>query len=658
LWSLDTEKAYTDRKAKYLWSTILYVESKPSSLYDDEETQINTMTSDGQSYSEKITAPITHSDSNQNVNEKPEKPKQSRRLFRNTKKQRATTTDLNNASSQQAPPSIGRNPNTSSSAGVINSTYETLPEAQHNRLDGDTLGRSLNHPTGGEKSAGNGSLDVQLQALLAKNQKLELGVKAMNTDLCDLTQQLSTAKQDLESERRKKGSQEDLRPQIERLQRELQTLRDKQGKTESRLKAKEDEVEVLRPNEKFWQGQAKTLEENLGLTQRDLRFSQEKVKELTDTITEWKESYDSIQEQFQRAGDELNQVKSELRTVRDDEFFRERWHRLQADVEQWAEDHFGGKLKSQPLPNEPAKEPSLPADLAALCRDCRDILNEDSTRHWIVQAFVWSFIEENIFDSRPDSHLRGIVWAPKRVRTEFCRLEEFLRPGIFSPQPFGTYLPACSSSSCTDLQVSDEERRKFLKWKANTANMIISRNQRDHQNPGAATNEITSRYQVHSDKMRIHFRRDELQWYIDVLLHVTRAWLTSDDEPKCREDMIFIIRLAIEFDAYMHEQWAHFFTVANPTHVMTKKRHEFPFEGNFMVCASPDHQMQRPDQVGLVVSPALVRSGTLNGDNYSSEQVVLAKSRVLPYGFKPPNRQGGAKVKDASQKRNVWGFSM
>src|SRR5579871_374188 len=72
----------------------------------------------------------------------------------------------------------------------------------------------------------------------------------------------------------------------------------------------------------------------------------------------------------------------------------------------------------------------------------------------------------------------------------------------------------CHSSSHIDLNVSDEERRKFLKWKANTAKMISSRNQRDHQHREEATNQsmlaITSKYQVHGDQMRIHFRRDQL----------------------------------------------------------------------------------------------------------------------------------------------------
>jgi len=203
-----------------------------------------------------------------------------------------------------------------------------------------------------------------------------------------------------------------------------------------------------------------------------------------------------------------------------------------------------------------------------------------------------------------------------------------------------------------------------MKWKANTSNMIISRNQQHHQireeafnpNVGAAT----SRYYVRADQMRIHFRRDYLLPQIDVFLQVINPWLTSG-ERECREDLFFIFRSVVELDAYIHEQWARFFAVAKPRHEKTTKRHDFPFDGHFMVCASPDHQMQRPDLVGLVLSPALVRAGTQNGDDYHSE-VVIAGSRVLPCGFNPrdvqpkqQHRQWGWKSKDASQQRTLWG---
>lgn len=194
--------------------------------------------------------------------------------------------------------------------------------------------------------------------------------------------------------------------------------------------------------------------------------------------------------------------------------------------------------------------------------------------------------------------------------------------------------------------------------------MIISRNQHHNQhkeepvNPNTST--ATSRYDVHSDQMRIQYRRDHLQPRIAILLQVIGPWLTSD-ERKCREDLFYIFRSVVELDAYIHEQWARFFTVAIPKHEKTTKRHDFPFDGSLMVCASPHYHMQRPELVGLVLSPALVRAGTPNGDDYHSE-VVIAGSRVLPCGFhpkdvppKPQHRLWGWKGKDTSQQRTLWG---
>lgn len=609
-------------------------------------------------------------DGNQDLSEPPEEYDKRTRLRETmrkpiadgaTKKRTGMFPNLNDAFSQPKPPGSDRNPDLSPSMEVFNNTSEPFAATQNNCLDGDILGRSLSHPTGGERPAGNGTPDVQTLVMMI--QKLKQDMQTMSKDHVNMTQQLSTTKQDLDEERRKKGSQEDLRQHVGRLQVDLQSCREEQGNTELRLKFKEEEARTLCAKNQSLQEKTNKLEDDLLLVRNDFHSSQETVKGLINEVTEWKESYDGIQEQFQNASDELNHIKSDLRTVRDDEFFRLRFVKLQADIEQWAEDHFGGKLQSPSFFDQPAKEPRLPTELATVCRDCRDMLREDSTRHWIVESYLWRFLEDTIFDSRPESHLKGIVWA-QRVRTEFCILEEFLRPGI----SFSSFLEhTCRSSFRTDPNVSDEERRKFLKWKANTAKMIISRNQRDYQNREEATNQsmltVTSRYHVYGDQMRIHFRRDNLQCYIDAVLQVTRPWLTSNDERKCREDLFFILRWAIEFDAYMHEQWAHFFTATKPTHEATKKRYEFPFDGNFMACASRDYQMQRYDMISLVVSPALIRSGTSNGDDYGLEEVVLSKSRVLPQGFnpkdlqkKPPPRQWISKSKDGSQPRNFLGF--
>jgi len=61
------------------------------------------------------------------------------------------------------------------------------------------------------------------------------------------------------------------------------------------------------------------------------------------------------------------------------------------------------------------------------------------------------------------------------------------------------------------------------------------------------------------------------------------------------------------------------------------ERHSFPFTSTTMESTN-DINMSEGELVGLVVSPALVRKGTANGDRYD-EVEFIAKSRVLPQGF-------------------------
>jgi len=338
-----------------------------------------------------------------------------------TRKQTETFTDLNDASPQQNPPDGDRKPGLfPPSTRVFNHTSEAFSAAQNNRIDGGMLERSLSHSIGGEGVAGNATQDIEAQQEI---KRLRMEIQTMHNDLVKVTQQRSTAMQDLNDERQKKGSQEDLKTQVDKLLRDLLFCRETQENTELRLKTKEQEALTLCEEKESLQGKVNKLE-------MDLRSSQETVKQLLNNMAGWEKSYKEIQLLFQNASHELNQVKTELRTVRDDEFFRERFAKLQTDIEQWAEEHFGGKIESPGFFDQPAKEPELPTELAAICRDCRDMLKEDSTRHWIVEAYVWKVIEDNIFDSRPEEHLKGVVWA-QRVRTELCILEEFLRPGIF-----------------------------------------------------------------------------------------------------------------------------------------------------------------------------------------------------------------------------------
>lgn len=108
-------------------------------------------------------------------------------------------------------------------------------------------------------------------------------------------------------------------------------------------------------------------------------------------------------------------------------------------------------------------------------------------------------------------------------------------------------------------------------------------------------------------------------------------WRTGD-ERDCARDLQRIIISAIDIDSHMNEQWSIMYATTGSLGDDKTARHGFPFDSTLMEPASKDFHMMEKQLVGIVVSPALIRSGTANGDQYESTW-VLAKSRVLPQGF-------------------------
>jgi hypothetical protein len=235
----------------------------------------------------------------------------------------------------------------------------------------------------------------------------------------------------------------------------------------------------------------------------------------------------------------------------------------------------------------------------------------------MAEACLWLYIEENVFDGNPSSFAKGLFWA-HNLRPELCRIEKFLRPG---------------------KKATDTEFRMFYKWKSSTAKLFVNR-----------LRPMTERSRVPVDPVVIGY-------LVDSLLHILRDWMTRDDRT-CRMDLARIFQAAIDFDSHVHEQWALIYAVARP--VGYEARHGFPFDNTMMV-PSKDIQVAAGQPVGIVVSPALVREGTANGDSYERTQ-VLVPSRILPQGFssssqRPKNSQNrtgaGAVTSNVLQKNRM-----
>lgn len=150
----------------------------------------------------------------------------------------------------------------------------------------------------------------------------------------------------------------------------------------------------------------------------------------------------------------------------------------------------------------------------------------------------------------------------------------------------------------------------FYKWKASTTKLLIGR-----LKPPADG--------------RVPVDQENFNYLVDRVLRVLGSWLTTD-EVSCRRDLESIFQSAIDFDSHMNEQFSSMYALSTPVDYTV--RHSFPFDNTLMEATSKDIQMADSQPVGIVLSPALIRSGTANGDEYYNTW-VLVKSRVLPQGF-------------------------
>lgn len=180
----------------------------------------------------------------------------------------------------------------------------------------------------------------------------------------------------------------------------------------------------------------------------------------------------------------------------------------------------------------------------------------------------------------------------------------------------------------------------FYKWKASTAKLVIRR------------------LRPTLERTRIPVDFAVMDYMLVQVLHVLGAWMSKNEkmsrqEDACRRDLAMILQAAIDFDSYVHEEWSRIFATAVPPGA--ECRYGFKFDDKSMIPGS-DSSLTNGELVGTVLSPALIRIGTTNGDYYGKVREVLVSSRVLPQGFwaktqKPNNAQSGGGVIRGMQQR-------
>ncbi|KAF8853225.1 hypothetical protein BDZ45DRAFT_677833 [Acephala macrosclerotiorum] len=405
-----------------------------------------------------------------------------------------------------------------------------------------------------------------------------------------------------------------------------------EGKLQGRILALEGEVaakdrylEKLKSQAEAIMAERDKLKTDVGQI-RELEMSYnrtlEQLEELKQQLFTSRGDYEILQQSHSEISTELMRVKIEIQSDVDDAFFVAKFEHLQGDIRTWAQTYFFGEQRKRGVlysPHNVAEHPSVHDDLEELSEDCRNLLigsGDGSNRPFIVEAYLWKFIEDKILHTgqSPSSCSKGMFWAHK-LRPEMARMEKFLRPGP---------------------QVSDTELRMFYKWKATTAKLVIKR---------LKPNLI--------ERARIPIDPIVMEYMVKQVWHVLGEWISKPEknyrhDDSCRADLRNILQAAVDFDSHIHEEWSHIFASASP--IGFAHRYGFPFSDASM---KPRGQyVPGPGElVGTVVSPALIRNGTSTGDGYNEVQEILVPSRVLLEGFsartqKPRNVTiGGVKMR-------------
>lgn len=485
----------------------------------------------------------------------------------------------------------------------------------------------------------------KLDADVEKLRETEEKSKAENSDLQDSVTRLQSERDSAVSE------YERMREECRNLQAELEIKAKgaRQAKTafeEERTKWSQSESDITNLKDdlkkqqtlvhlvKVERDKLRPFEQNYHDLRADYNDISTRFDQCFAELGAVKQHYEDLKITSSAASDELKRFKMESRSTLDDSFFIQNFHDLQGDIRQWADRYFWGpekKLFKLQYPHEQAK---VMTDLLVLSEDVKDLLMGADTgkgRSLVCEAFLWKIIEEQIFDGRSVTFSKGMYWAHS-MRSELVRMEKFLRPGMYSP--IHLFLFVLTSVSGKDW--SDTERRMFYKWKAGTVKLIVSRLR--HPN----------------DEKRIPVNPSTLTYLSNKVLDVLGPWITTD-ERTCKQDLESIIHSAIDFDSHMNEQWSCMYTASTP--VGWDSRHGFPFDSTFMEAARIDLRISAREPVGIVISPALVRTGTQGGDNYDKKW-ILVKSRVMPQGFSARSqrpkigRTGGAVTQSLQHRVN------
>ena len=266
--------------------------------------------------------------------------------------------------------------------------------------------------------------ELEKQLEISKNETKEMfdAANKCTETIQKQNDEYSAAQIHMEQERTQWQQNEEVARELEK---DIYNLR---GQNESLLKDVE-RLKVFQSTHNAQESEIRILQASLTAKVTELSESESKVDALDNRCAEAETKFADAQARLRQASTDLLRLRNESRSLHDDDFFASRWERLNGEIARWAKYHFGGtpRLKKDRKMKTLVRELDDTNHFIVLSADSAELLEDDSTRPFLIQAYIWSQIERKVFDRFPKALSLGFHWGYP-VRPAILSLEQFLRP--------------------------------------------------------------------------------------------------------------------------------------------------------------------------------------------------------------------------------------
>lgn len=309
---------------------------------------------------------------------------------------------------------------------------------------------------------------------------------------------------------------------------------------------------------------------------------------------------DALRKELQRKSMGLHGIPARASVVykSEEKTLIEELQALRYEIRSWTEEYFGGPPSSRS--RRPHVHPAREL-FGSLTDNYNSYLNHNRDRPLLIQAFVWSKLQQRIFSNLHKGC--GYIWAGKLGDRKLRPINDTLRKGIFFPR---SSLPHNAHHNLSAVK-NEEQAEEYHHWRAMTVNLLVP--------------QIDGKWSPTFDAAPV------LKWirrFCARLRRRLRPWATQSLRLG-KEQLYTIVSAAVALDLKMKRQRADYrfvtFTGGKPNQFFGYGFYDSEMED------IDDDEDAKSRRVELSLAPALERCGNANGHVFD-QNFILVKADV------------------------------